>query len=290
MGEIRGVHGWRSVGGPRHRTARIVAAVFVLAAAFSVYAILRPPTCPGTKTDTSCVTWLCVDGDWQPAYTAAGAACAGAACTYGTTCDGAGTCGGGGTVTCSSDACTSRTCNGTATCTVVPKPVNTSCSDGNACNGLESCDGSGTCRPGTPPVVDDGNVCTTDSCDPGTGVMHTPLASVCCVNGVAQSNACCANGTPLTSVCCAAGAPLTGGCCATGTALTGACCSAGVPTANGTVCSGDPTATLKCDGTGICVAATLERFLCYDKRGNVTFRHECASGAGCAAPDCSHYQ
>jgi len=47
-----------------------------------------------------------------------------------------------------------------------------SCDDATVCNGHEVC-GGGTCNPGTPPNCDDGNICTTDSCDPATGCVHT---------------------------------------------------------------------------------------------------------------------
>jgi RHS repeat-associated protein len=52
-------------------------------------------------------------------------------------------------------------------------PENTPCDDSDLCNGREMCRG-GTCtRVGAP--VDDQNSCTTDTCDPATGVVtHTP--------------------------------------------------------------------------------------------------------------------
>jgi RHS repeat-associated protein len=50
------------------------------------------------------------------------------------------------------------------------------CSDGNACNGPEGC-ADAHCVAGTPPVVDDVNPCTADSCDPATGVHHDALAA-----------------------------------------------------------------------------------------------------------------
>ena len=57
-------------------------------------------------------------------------------------------------------------------------PGGTSCSDNNPCNGLETCNGTGTCTAGVPPVLDDGDACTVDSCDPVLGVIHTPVAMV----------------------------------------------------------------------------------------------------------------
>ncbi len=42
------------------------------------------------------------------------------------------------------------------------------CSDGNACNGQEICL-NGQCHSGTPPNCNDGNLCTSDGCNPATG-------------------------------------------------------------------------------------------------------------------------
>ncbi|MBI4365936.1 MAG: hypothetical protein HY543_03875 [Deltaproteobacteria bacterium] len=61
----------------------------------------------------------------------------------------------------------------------VPKPFCTSnaeCNDGDVCNGEEACIAGKQCGLLTnPPIVDDGNLCTTDSCDPQTGVKHDPV-------------------------------------------------------------------------------------------------------------------
>ncbi len=213
--------------------------------------------CRGTPAPRPCLDhWECDGVAWVPIYLPAGSACDDRnACTFNDTCQGGSTCT-GTPISCTSDVCNTRTCNGTSACAVTPR-TGASCSDGNACNGAETCDASGVCRSGVPPAVDDGNPCTTDWCDPIAGVQHAPI----------------------TSACCSAGA-----------ALTTSCCSAGSANAAGSPCVGDVNGATKCNGLGACVASTLERFLCYDKRGNVTFRHECASGAGCAAPDCSRYQ
>jgi mannan endo-1,4-beta-mannosidase len=45
--------------------------------------------------------------------------------------------------------------------------IDADCADGDSCNGDEWCDsGSGDCQTGTPLNCDDGDACTTDSCDP----------------------------------------------------------------------------------------------------------------------------
>jgi hypothetical protein len=70
--------------------------------------------------------------------------------------------------------CTEDTCD-IGTCIHINLEAGTPCADNDLCNGDEACDGSGTCAPGIPPVVDDGNPCTEDSCDPACGVSHPPL-------------------------------------------------------------------------------------------------------------------
>jgi len=56
-----------------------------------------------------------------------------------------------------------------------------SCSDGNPCNGEETCNESGVCVAGTPPVLDDGDACTIDSCDPTTGIVHKRVNTPGCI-------------------------------------------------------------------------------------------------------------
>ena len=56
-----------------------------------------------------------------------------------------------------------------------PAPAGTPCDDNTVCNGREVCNALGSCEAGTPPPVDDANVCTADSCDRVSGVIHTPV-------------------------------------------------------------------------------------------------------------------
>lgn len=86
-----------------------------------------------------------------------------------------------------------ETCNGAGQCQPgTVEPQGTLCLDGDACNGNETCDGVGTCVAGAPPVVDDGNTCTADSCDPGTGVANDPLpdGTTCSGSGVCEGGVC----------------------------------------------------------------------------------------------------
>ncbi len=54
---------------------------------------------------------------------------------------------------------------------------NADCDDRLFCNGAETCDiPTGNCLPGTPPTCDDGNPCTSDSCNATTNAcVHTPI-------------------------------------------------------------------------------------------------------------------
>ena len=60
-------------------------------------------------------------------------------------------------------------------CVATPAAKGTSCDNGDVCDGVARCDGGGRCVPGTPPLLDDRNACTTDSCDPAHGVRHEPV-------------------------------------------------------------------------------------------------------------------
>src|SRR5439155_24248610 len=79
----------------------------------------------------------------------------------------------------------------------------TSCSDGNVCNGAETCQG-GACTAGTPLNCNDGNPCTTDSCDPVAACQHPAVANgTSCSDG----NACNGAETCQAGVCTAGTLP-----------------------------------------------------------------------------------
>lgn len=110
----------------------------------------------------------------------------GAPCDDSTVCNGRETCLDG---TCNNppdpdcddgDLCTTDSCHPVNGCLHVPNsnpgcPIvcpSSSCDNGDACDGVEQCVG-GFCAPGTPPDCDDNNACTSDSCNPATGCVHT---------------------------------------------------------------------------------------------------------------------
>ena len=91
--------------------------------------------------------------------------------------------------------CTSDGCDPITGVQHTPVADGTSCADDDVCNGDEVC-GAGVCQPGTPVNTDDGNNCTSDSCDPVNGVQHTAVAdgTSCADNDVCNGNEVCAAG------------------------------------------------------------------------------------------------
>ncbi len=160
---------------------------------------------PCTISDT-CVDSACVPGSYAPA----GTSCPDSPCMTARTCDGNGTCQGGTPKSAGSSCSDGNSCNGTETCDsagncqsgtplvgsdgqrctldicdpatgTFSHPVasaGTPCSDGNECNGTETCDAQQQCVAGTPPVVDDGDPCTLDACDPLNGVIHATCSPI----------------------------------------------------------------------------------------------------------------
>jgi hypothetical protein len=74
------------------------------------------------------------------------------------------------------EPCTEQSCVA-GECQTALLPKGKSCDNETVCDGVARCDDRGRCVPGTPPVLDDGNACTLDSCDPARGVVHEPVPS-----------------------------------------------------------------------------------------------------------------
>lgn len=133
------------------------------------------------------------------------------------------------------DGNTSETDGCTTTCTYTCT-IDTDCSDATVCNGAEICNTTThTCEAWTPLVVDDGLLCTVDSCDAIEGVSHTPIDTDS--DGVGDCSDVCINNSYTTK---------TGG-----------------PENMGTSCSSDAnacgvrdTGVIQCDGS--CTATTPE--------------------------------
>ncbi|MEZ4315169.1 MAG: hypothetical protein R3F14_44710, partial [Polyangiaceae bacterium] len=58
-------------------------------------------------------------------------------------------------------------------------PEGTPCPDASACNGEETCNANGVCSAGTPAVLEDGDDCTLDLCDPESGQITHPVSPAC---------------------------------------------------------------------------------------------------------------
>ena len=189
---------------------------------------------------------------------------AGTPCPDNTVCNGAETCNTSGTcvpgtplVVDDGNPCTADSCDAVTGVSHTPLAAGSSCADGTVCNGNETCNGSGTCVPGTPLVVDDGNPCTADACDPVTGASHTPLAAgTSCTDGNAcngvelcDASATCLPGTPPLVE---DGNPCTADSCDAVAGVSHLPVPLGTSCADGTVCNGAET----CNGSGTCVPGT----------------------------------
>jgi hypothetical protein len=132
--------------------------------------------------------------------------------------------------------CTADTCNAAGLCQSAPVANGLPCDDGNACTFGGSCV-AGTC--GAPVVCNDGNPCTTDTCDPATGAC-TSTAVVC------------DDGNPCTTDACTAA---TGGCVFTPVPA-GTTCNDGDLCTSGDICVQPPgSVTPVCQGTAKCADA-----------------------------------
>ncbi len=146
------------------------------------------------------------------------------------------------------------------------QPDGTSCDDGDPCTTGEAC-ASGVCTGGVATVcVDDGNPCTDDVCDPGTGAcVHEPNAAACddgdwCTVGDACSGGTCAAGTPRD---CSAAADL----CRTASCDSTAAACLAVPVEDGTPCEDLCRSGGLCSG-GVCSGGTVVSCASFDDACN----------------------
>ncbi|MCS6899526.1 MAG: hypothetical protein RMJ98_07420 [Myxococcales bacterium] len=158
-----------------------------------------PSTCknsPDCEDDDPCTQEECVEGMCQFKARPLGAPCDDRdKCTESDRCNASGKCVGTPKVVDDGNPCTNDSCDpATGNAVYTPAPGQ-SCSDGNACTLGDQCNESGSCT-GKPKAVDDGNPCTTDTCDPVTGnVAYTPAPNCqpCTNNGDCNDNNPCTN-------------------------------------------------------------------------------------------------
>jgi hypothetical protein len=89
------------------------------------------------------------------------------------------------------NGCTDDGCDPATGCTHTSN--NDPCDDGSACTTGDACAG-GACVGGPPPNCNDGNVCTTDACDPASGCTHTNNSLSCSDGNECTTNDQCAGG------------------------------------------------------------------------------------------------
>jgi hypothetical protein len=198
-------------------------------------------------------------------------------CTVNDVCDGNGNCAGMPIICDDGNPNTIGTCDENGNCVFSFLPAGTPCNDNNACTFNDVADGLGNCT-GTPLDCDDGNPCTTDTCDPNIGCISinnpagTPCddGNPCTINDVCDGNGNCL-GTPI--VCPDDGDPCTIQVC---NPATGSCDV--LPAPAGTPCDdGDPcTVNDVCDGNGNCAGMPI---ICDD--GNPNTIGTCDENGNC---------
>jgi len=146
-----------------------------------------PPDCPLTMK--TCSNGTCVAKTACCPNDATTVSCNdGLACTFNDHCDGAGHCV-GTAITCTSDACATRACNGTSTCTQTFAGPETHCDDGQACTLNDVCNGAGACIGSAlqcPPTE-----CATSSCVSGACVSTAKAGCRLCPDGTAIPDSLC---------------------------------------------------------------------------------------------------
>jgi hypothetical protein len=225
---------------------------------------LNPATllaCPNVD-DTACQKNLCQPKTGQCVVQAvpAGAPCSdGEPCTGGDGCDGKGACAPGSAQLCG--------CKSDADCSGFD--------DGDLCNGSYVCAAGACAFTGKALLCDDGNPCTTDSCDPLQGCAAVPIAgcATCTSAGSCDDGNACTVESCVQGVCVGVPAPLPcddGNPCTTGDTCKDAACAGtgfGSSCDDGDVCTlGDAcqgpickgSAAKVCDDASVCTADSCD--------------------------------
>lgn len=136
-------------------------------------------------------------------YSAAptGSACDdGDACTAGEECAAGAKCKGSPVLCTDGNPCTQDSCVSPGGCTYTPGNDGAACdADGNKCTS-DLCSG-GVCKQGATQVCDDGVACTSDSCDPATGLcVFQPKDAACDDGNACTTDTCSATGCKSTAL------------------------------------------------------------------------------------------
>jgi len=224
----------------------------------------------------------------------------GSKCTTTDVCGG-GKCKAGPALKCNDgNSCTDDSCSPATGC--VFKHNSAACSDNNACTQKDVCSG-GKCKAGAPPVCNDGNPCTDDSCNVKSGCTTKATSKACtdnnaCTKGdICSAGKCkpgavikCDDGNLCTSDACHAQKGCTytpntlvcddGNVCSTGDKCSAGKCkgSGGLICDDGNPCTDDP-----CDGKGGCAKKPRANGVKCDD-GNA-----CTSTGTCTAGKCGGF-
>ena len=215
-------------------------------------------------------------------------------CTVGDIC-GDGSCEKGTPKGCNAgNSCVAGSCNpATGKCKYVDQPKGTPCEDGNICSTGDNCSGN-ACLAGGAKDCNDGNPCTTDSCDGKLGCAHDNNASPCDDGAPCTLNDTCKDGLCLagplkgcddqencTSDSCDAA---TGNCQFLGLPLEASSCNADDSKCTvGDACKGGkclPGALVPCDDNNPCTADSCDK-----DTGNCVFDAAKQNGSECNADD-----
>jgi cysteine-rich repeat protein len=266
--------------------------------------VATPRTGSCTDDGNPCTTDTCSASTCTHPARANGTSCSdGAFCTLGEACQ-SGVCSGGTPNCLDNNPCTVDNClEASDTCSNAPATPGTGCTDNNACTVGDSCNVLGICQPGTTMTCDDGNECTTDTCNPASGCVFTPRTGACtddgnsCTNDVCSGTACTHPARANGSTCsdgqfCTVGETCQAGSCGGGTPncidnnsctvdscdeLNDACSN--TPAGSGTSCTDNNACTDPdtCDGSGTCVAGPAR--VCDDL--NECTNDGCNPASGC---------
>ncbi len=184
-------------------------------------------------------------------------------CTIGETCKG-GSCVGGSAVICNDgNQCTLESCDAMLGCLPVNLPKGSACQPSDACGQAGECDKS-VCITTSFVGCDDGNPCTTDSCNSNSGFCeHTAVVGACNDSNPCTENDQCQGklcvGKPLQTCCkqdadCLDGSPCTIDICVSGQ------CENDVVPANGLACEdGNKCTKVETCVFGSCAATLLDK-------------------------------
>ncbi|APR75713.1 Fibronectin type III domain protein [Minicystis rosea] len=206
----------------------------------------------------------------------------GNACTKSDVCT-AGTCG-GTAYTCTATSCQqSSACDGNGGCTIVNKPSGTACpDDGNACS-TDTCNGAGTC---THSMLADGTSCGAGQlCEGGSCGMKCQIGGQLYAAGTINPANACERCAPATSTS-TWSARADGTSCDDGNACTKSdVCTAGVCGGAAYTCSpGICDATSICNGNGGCTVTPKGSGVACPDDGNPCTADACNGAGACAHP------